>query len=1136
MAPTTKRIAESEWEAHRARIERMYCQENRTQKEVQMFMSSTHGFSATKWQYETHFKAWNLKKNYSQEEWATMDSAIRRGEVDVSSAPSIYLGRPLSSKRVKKALSRYQCNPTTASTFSHLSSPAALPPGLTPPNAGSVNRGPPSQMPPTSPDANLVPTMLPPQNAVDSVQLWFPSPPRPSTVLQYPTSAGIDTWDTEAMTWPRAMLYSTELTPSLMFISWLSGHRGHYTGRQSIFYFLQNLSEEATSSFVTTLKIAPRLSNELGSLREEQRAPKIDARMFRRILPFSALELLEASTVNETYAGQISKADCAVFYLFIHALSNNMIDRLGFRSLGHMWRSLKGHLGRHVEYHFARVVRTRYSKTLCWKILQGAIEVNDAIAVRQIIRQWEIKVDNVCCFGRNQQAFTAVEVASGFLAAEVLQALLDEDADVNKTGPYTRIGHSMPSGGAFFWTLESERLQRMFVDGDSDLLPASVEMRRKIVSQLAMAGIEPPSTAIGLFDLHEHEPDKKTSELWELASYMIDTSLDLVVEELIFQDIKSIGEGRSFGSRAEAQDERERIVHLLQFCVPQDTNDWATIKEKVGTLLRRVQPQRHVIGHDLLSFQYQEESGFRVFISKKTCLCDNTARECAYFPLEMLPPPSVPPYKQLADRLRELTHPGHTQELMIEVETALGEDSRVFWEAVFSLGGFNSRLEQFSMLSAALEDQNEALIRKLVELEQNLLDISKAMLELRPTNEELYRLVAAAGVVTGTQYGLLRSGKYTSPHFFGTVLNLDSRPSTDELCDAIYKGDYAEIQHVLDITQLCPWESGALARALSREGASPSTAVLDTLRHYQPKPCPIRSVVRMGKALLAAARNGHVSVVQHIMQGHDLDVHIIVQMSPYDRSDYSLLGSLVQLADLRSQQCCQIVIRNGCRLGEVDRVAGLVGGVKMSVATPLLLAIRAGTFEIVKLLVNEYKADINLAPTRGIRRTPLQQAAESGHDDIARWLIDHGALINSPINQKRGATALQLASIGGYGGIMEMLINRGADLDAPGAVKKGRTALEGAAEHGRLDAVKLLLNSGTSTTGEGEKSLLSAIQYAQRRGHISVAELLEDHRDGRCAPFELEMDGDLLTDSAAIDLTDLSEHYFNFMPAYPSCS
>ncbi|KXJ86088.1 hypothetical protein Micbo1qcDRAFT_168888, partial [Microdochium bolleyi] len=49
----------------------------------------------------------------------------------------------------------------------------------------------------------------------------------------------------------------------------------------------------------------------------------------------------------------------------------------------------------------------------------------------------------------------------------------------------------------------------------------------------------------------------------------------------------------------------------------------------------------------------------------------------------MPPPPSVPPYEQLAHRLRELARPGHTQELMTEVETALGGDSRVFWEAVF---------------------------------------------------------------------------------------------------------------------------------------------------------------------------------------------------------------------------------------------------------------------------------------------------------------------------------------------------------------------------------------------------------------------------------------------------------------------
>lgn len=212
----------------------------------------------------------------------------------------------------------------------------------------------------------------------------------------------------------------------------------------------------------------------------------------------------------------------------------------------------------------------------------------------------------------------------------------------------------------------------------------------------------------------------------------------------------------------------------------------------------------------------------------------------------------------------------------------------------------------------------------------------------------------------------------------------------------------------------------------------------------------------------------------------------------------TLLGSLIACDQTPDSQICKFVIHEFCEPAQVDRYASRnfsrIAGIDVAgIKTPLLIAVEHGKLDILKLLVTEYKADINFTPRLGVQRTPLQQAAESGHLHIVRWLLDHGANVNGPINEVCGATALQLAAIGGYCGIMETLINAGADLDAAGASVEGRTALEGAAEHGRIDAVNLLLGSGVRITGEGEENLLSAIGLARENGHESVADLLGDH-------------------------------------------
>ncbi|KAK5677545.1 hypothetical protein LTS10_010117 [Elasticomyces elasticus] len=153
--------------------------------------------------------------------------------------------------------------------------------------------------------------------------------------------------------------------------------------------------------------------------------------------------------------------------------------------------------------------------------------------------------------------------------------------------------------------------------------------------------------------------------------------------------------------------------------------------------------------------------------------------------------------------------------------------------------------------------------------------------------------------------------------------------------------------------------------------------------------------------------------------------------------------------------------------------------------TALLLAV--GTCEpAMVLLLLQHGANVNLPARGGLRRTPLQKAAEAGTWLVVKVLLDHGADVNAPPAERDGGTAIQLAAKGGYIGIVEVLLDAGADIQAAGSKVHGRTALEGAAEHGRYDMVKFL----TLRTSFSDAQFAKAVGYARTKSHNAVTDLL----------------------------------------------
>ena len=158
--------------------------------------------------------------------------------------------------------------------------------------------------------------------------------------------------------------------------------------------------------------------------------------------------------------------------------------------------------------------------------------------------------------------------------------------------------------------------------------------------------------------------------------------------------------------------------------------------------------------------------------------------------------------------------------------------------------------------------------------------------------------------------------------------------------------------------------------------------------------------------------------------------------------------------------------------------------------TAFLAAIDTQSPSIVELFI-KYEADVNFPARLGVKRTPLQRAAELGNLEIVEILANRGADVNAPAAARGGGTALQLAVIGCYIPVARRLLSLGANVNAPGSTANGKTALEAAAEHGRLDMLQILFDAGAAYRRSDKGQITKAIALAKENGHKGVCDLLE---------------------------------------------
>lgn len=182
--------------------------------------------------------------------------------------------------------------------------------------------------------------------------------------------------------------------------------------------------------------------------------------------------------------------------------------------------------------------------------------------------------------------------------------------------------------------------------------------------------------------------------------------------------------------------------------------------------------------------------------------------------------------------------------------------------------------------------------------------------------------------------------------------------------------------------------------------------------------------------------------------------------------------------------------------GQVNTVAQLLksgtnpNALNQKGITPLHSAAEKGHLKIVKLLVDQYGANVNFQiPVNSScchGWTALMIAAAEGHREVVQYLLSKGA--NPNLRNRHGRTALMFPVNYRFLAIAKLLIDKGAD---PNAVdEQGRGMVIVATEKNYPDVLKLLLAAGARPdvkTSDGK----NALQVAEAQGFREIVQLLK---------------------------------------------
>ncbi|KAK8052649.1 Ankyrin repeat domain-containing protein 50 [Apiospora saccharicola] len=246
---------------------------------------------------------------------------------------------------------------------------------------------------------------------------------------------------------------------------------------------------------------------------------------------------------------------------------------------------------------------------------------------------------------------------------------------------------------------------------------------------------------------------------------------------------------------------------------------------------------------------------------------------------------------------------------------------------------------------------------------------------------------------------------------------------------------------------------------------------------------------RYGTPLFAALATKSTGAVQALIEGQQLGKMANsslenVQIQTTDYEDWC--GVFSRSFSFSSQKG---VVSHLVKAGEMKLLRVFCGTEHFDVRSkdrrdwpPLSYAADKGHFDIARLLI-ERGADVNAADKDGW--TPLIRASSGGYIDIARLLIGRGADVNAA--DKNGWTPFTRALNAGYIDVARLLIERGADVNA--IDKDGWTPLTRVLIRGCGEVARLLIKQGADVNATNPSGW-TPLTRASSGGHINMAKLL----------------------------------------------